>query len=496
MKMKLLTTLIAATTLWLPLKAEAQTTLTIPVSADAYVNKYYPTVNRGSTTFLAVDNSPMIDTLLKFNVSGIGASNVQSAKLRLFATYSSTSGGEFRKAVHNNWTELGVTYNNAPAADSTLIARVGAITAGSFVEVDVSPVVRADGTYSFRISNSVSDSTDYDYRSREAGASVQPRLILVLGSVSTPNPTATPAPSPTPIVVQPPPSTSTTSCLNQSGPLVVVSGQQTATLWKTNLAANTKVDMRTAYWKSTLNWAARIGGTGDNTCSVGGTIQGLWDPYTTSWETYHDTYAYSLHGNNMTIEDLRVDGYGDAIHVRMDAAVGNNFTLRGLHITNNHDDCVENDGMKAGRIVDSLFNGCYVFYSSRSTSGIRNDGSARIVRIENNLIRGQAFPTYYSGHVSNINDLSQYRLNGFWKIDEYDITPKLSIRNNIFVLDRDSSGWPILPDPRNVYEASGNIIVWLGSGAFPEKVPSGFTVTTDKSVWDRAVADWKARHGY
>jgi hypothetical protein len=41
---------------------------------------------------------------------------------------------------------------------------------------------------------------------------------------------------------------------------------------------------------------------------------------------------------------------------------------------------------------------------------------------------------------------------------------------------------------------SNNVMVWLGQGSYPTALPSCFTVTRDRSVWDRAVAEWKARH--
>jgi hypothetical protein len=115
------------------------------------------------------------------------------------------------------------------------------------------------------------------------------------------------------------------------------------------------------------------------------------------------------------------------------------------------------------------------------------------VHIENNLIRSQAFPTYYGGSTT---DPAKYQTNGWWKIDEFDIAPKLAIHNNIFRIDKVPHGWPPLaPDPRSISSCSNNIVVWLGSGPFPEALPSCFKLTTDKSVWDNAVASWKSRHG-
>lgn len=281
------------------------------------------------------------------------------------------------------------------------------------------------------------------------------------------------------------------SCLSQQGPLVTISGAQTSKTFNTSSAASTKIDARTASWTSDLSWApVRIGG-GDAICSSGGTVQGKFDPYTTPWTTYHDSYAYEIYGNNMTVENLRVDDFGDSIMVRDEVGLGNNFTIRGLHVTHGHDDCVQDDGMKSGTIVDNLFDGCYVFFSARAFGS----GPNNVVTFENNLVRLDGTPTYYNGQATDPYDPTQYKNGGFWKIDEFDKAPKLSIHNNIFRADKDSHLWiPLMPDARSIASCSNNVIVWLGSGPFPENVPACFTLTTDKSVWDNAVADWKSRH--
>jgi hypothetical protein len=46
---------------------------------------------------------------------------------------------------------------------------------------------------------------------------------------------------------------------------------------------------------------------------------------------------------------------------------------------------------------------------------------------------------------------------------------------------------------------SGNVIVWLGAGAFPETASwlaqcPDTVVVTDRGVWDAAVAGWLAAH--
>jgi hypothetical protein len=273
--------------------------------------------------------------------------------------------------------------------------------------------------------------------------------------------------------------------------VVAVNGAQSSLYYKFALQDASKVDLRQASWSSQINIPVKIGG-GDQICASGGLIKGLWDPFKTSWDTYHDTYAFVIYGNQMTVENLRVDNYGDAFNVRNDANTGHNFTITGAHVTNNHDDCVQNDSMKSGSIQDNLFDGCYNFYSSRGYGSAPNN----IVKIENNVVRSQAFPTYYGGQAANLNDPSQYHNGGFFKIDEFDKAPKLSIHNNVFRVDKDSRGWvPFMPNALSISSCSNNVVVWLGSGPFPEKLPSCFTITTNKAVWDNAVADWKYRHG-
>jgi len=56
------------------------------------------------------------------------------------------------------------------------------------------------------------------------------------------------------------------------------------------------------------------------------------------------------------------------------------------------------------------------------------------------------------------------------------------------------------PPPGKLADCENNTMVWLGAGPFPEPLPSTFNgkpcfaITTDKSVWDNAVAQWKANH--
>ena len=452
-------------------------------TADARVEKSNPAKNYGASSSLHADGSPVKRSYLRFEVTGISGV-VESANLRLYCTNSSSDGPAVYR-TDSGWSESAVTWNNGPARQGSAADDAGSVASGTWLELDVTALVTGNGTFSFIL---VSTSTDgADFSSREG--TNKPQLVVT----HTPSGGATSSASSSSSAASSSSSggggsDTPASCLEGNGPLVTVSGPQSSAYDKRDdFATATRVDAHAASWTGVSNTPVRIGG-GDDICFSGGKIQGTWDPNTTSWETYHDSYGFSVYGNGLVLENLRVDNYGDAITVRTEPALGMDFVIRGAHVTNNHDDCVQNDGMKAGLIDDSLFDGCYVFFSARGYGS----GPNNVVTIQNSLARLQPFMTYYQGSTT---DPAQARHGGFWKIDEFDKAPKLAIHNNVFRADKDSHSWiPLAPNAKSIASCSNNVIVWLGPGAFPEPLPSCFTVTTDKSVWDNAVATWKAKH--
>jgi hypothetical protein len=161
-------------------------TITLGPSADAVVKSATPGTNYGTATGLKADNSPVEMSFLKFVVTGTGGT-VTAAKLRLFVADPSPSGGQFRHVPDNSWAEGSVTWSNAPAASSTNIASLGAVSTGTWVEVDVFSLVKGDGTYSLRISSTNSDGVIYN--SKEfSDATRRPQLVLTTGSTPPPPP--------------------------------------------------------------------------------------------------------------------------------------------------------------------------------------------------------------------------------------------------------------------------------------------------------------------
>lgn len=159
-------------------KATQPQTLSLVASEDAEIRQGSASTNYGNNSTFSVDDSPSSNVLIKFNVAGINGRTVTSAKLRLYATNGSTKGGSFH-ATSNAWKETTVNWSNAPAGAKTALDTLGAVSKGSYYEVDVSNYVRADGTYSIRAKTSSVDGADY--ASSENGTTKhKPTLVLTV----------------------------------------------------------------------------------------------------------------------------------------------------------------------------------------------------------------------------------------------------------------------------------------------------------------------------
>jgi chitodextrinase len=152
------------------------TVMTFGPAADASIRSDLPGNNFGADSALGIDNSPIEDLLLKFTVNGVAGRQVESAKLRLYCIDAGGSGGVFKRVANNGWVESTVNWTNAPAADAATLATLGATTAGTWYEVDVTSLVTGDGTFSFRIASTSPNGTDYN--SKEGTAGLTPQLVI------------------------------------------------------------------------------------------------------------------------------------------------------------------------------------------------------------------------------------------------------------------------------------------------------------------------------
>jgi hypothetical protein len=100
--------------------------------------------------------------------------------LRLYCLGASPNGGAFYSTAGSPaWTEGGVTWNTAPSTTGSRHAYVGPVKAGTWVEVDLSTLVRTSGTYSLRITTSATDRAAY--ATSEGRAALTPRVVVTLG---------------------------------------------------------------------------------------------------------------------------------------------------------------------------------------------------------------------------------------------------------------------------------------------------------------------------
>jgi hypothetical protein len=273
-------------------------------------------------------------------------------------------------------------------------------------------------------------------------------------------------------------------CVDQTGPTITVSGAQTS-FDNTNMASATKVDASTAqFFPAGATVVAHVGGA-SGICWHGGEILGDLPP-STPWATMHDSYGIDVDGASFQLEHLRIFDTGDG--VTMDSQGDVTWLWRDVYFKYMRDDCVENDFLNSGTIENSFFDGCYSGFSSRSyTSAL--DGSNNVVVLRNTLFRVQAMDQGYRrpGH------------GGFWKWESK--APRIDLYNTVFLTDGPTiEDDAILPPPGKLRNCSGNVMIWLGSGAFPEPLPSQpgcFTLLTGaagQQYWDSAVAAWEAAH--
>jgi parallel beta-helix repeat protein len=168
--------------------------ITFTPTEDAYVRADQAGINFGGQGAIGVDSSPVKHSFLKFNVAGIGTNTVVSAKLRLACIDSSDSGGIFYRVLDpNSWSEGTVTWNTAPAADTTQLASLGSVSATQAYEVDLTSLVTQDGLVSVKMASNSASGNGSDFQSSEG--SVPPQLIVTTsgggGSDTTPPSTPT-----------------------------------------------------------------------------------------------------------------------------------------------------------------------------------------------------------------------------------------------------------------------------------------------------------------
>jgi len=278
-----------------------------------------------------------------------------------------------------------------------------------------------------------------------------------------------------------------TTCLAQPGPTITLTGLHT-TEYHNAQVADTKIDASTAQFMTGSNFPVRISGA--NACWHGGEIIGQLPP-STSWPTMIKTFAILVDtGTNVTVEDFWMFDYGNGVSFQQNAP---NFTVRSGYYIYDRDGCVENDYKLSGTI-DDVYMECYDPIADEGGFGV--DGSNNLVTLKNSLVHLQPMDGVFKGTIPGTVGIFEWG-------SEPATGPNLALFNNVFRVDQNSSELYLAPPPGKLIDCANNVMIWLGSGPFPETLPLTFngrtcyTLMTGQAgldYWNAAVARWRADH--
>ncbi|NOK35443.1 DNRLRE domain-containing protein [Corallococcus exercitus] len=157
--------------------AATTTTRTLTAYADTMADATQPDTGFASAQTLYADASPRRQPYLRFTLSGVEGV-ITSAKLRVYVVDGSQDGPAVY-GVRPDWSVNSLTWNKAPAVLTQKLADVGAVSAGTWVEYDVSSWVKANvHDYAFTLVSTTSDGTGIE--ANDAPGSNNPRLVLTV----------------------------------------------------------------------------------------------------------------------------------------------------------------------------------------------------------------------------------------------------------------------------------------------------------------------------
>ena len=122
---------------------------------------------------LRADASPDMRSYLRFTLQGLSGT-VRRATLRIYANSASTAGINIHGVSVNTWTESTINYNNAPLIGS-VIGSVSPISAGVWINIDITAYINGNGSYSLALTTP--SSTAISLASRQAGTNI-PQLLI------------------------------------------------------------------------------------------------------------------------------------------------------------------------------------------------------------------------------------------------------------------------------------------------------------------------------
>jgi hypothetical protein len=162
--------------------------LMVPV-ADTYVSAGSPAQNFGAADSLRVSAKPFAAAYLRFQVAIPAGQAVTRATLQVFAASKSAAGFTVHPVSSRTWGERTIDYTNLPQIRPLVIGRSGPYPGGSYVSVDITPLVTHSGVVSLALTDA--STVPLFLKSREA-PSGRPRLVLETVAAFTPPATSAP----------------------------------------------------------------------------------------------------------------------------------------------------------------------------------------------------------------------------------------------------------------------------------------------------------------
>jgi hypothetical protein len=207
-------------------------------------------------------------------------------------------------------------------------------------------------------------------------------------------------------------------------------------------------------------------------------------PLESDWVfTYCNSVAVGIWDSpNVSVQDIRARQAWDAIRISRESQY---FTVQDVWLSNIRDDCVEDDFLRSGLIIDVLFDGCFSGVSVRSTGDRADDGSKESLTLAGVLLRLESF--LYKGEMKHGAPI---------KADTR--SPRIEVHDSVFALNDGkvlsrgqlASAWDKIGDCRN------NVVLWTSDKPWPDKLPKPpacFRVMQGgeaRELWERARQNW------
>lgn len=141
--------------------------------ADAYVASDSKTSNFGSNTRLRADSAPTMRVFFKFDLKDLPATYTR-VNLRVMATSSNDTGYTVHRVSSSSWNEDAITWSTAPAVNSTVIDRSGAVRDGVWDVMDVTSLISGPGMYTLALQTN--SGATISVASRET--TTKPRIVV------------------------------------------------------------------------------------------------------------------------------------------------------------------------------------------------------------------------------------------------------------------------------------------------------------------------------